>query len=219
MSYVHYYTQKVSVPEEQWAAFKSKLKLAFNNLPDSSTSAGGRYKDRPLVLCSGTGQQAVQEADQLFVTGQGDDFEGEAVWINGPRLLGLDAETFILPNVRDPDNQMWMHCNTECKPYDWFVVAALILIHHEAPGCFEVSSDGRREHWEPVIRWLAPVVGHVLSLPRAVDGVGNRYYPDTQSFSEQFMQGKAWPKEQKPKPRPVIDPFDNQLVGLPSFYF
>jgi hypothetical protein len=217
MRYVHYYTQKASVPEEQWADFKSKLKLAFNNLPDSSTSAGGFYKDRPLVLCSGTGQQGVQEADKLFVTGQGDDFEGEAVWINGSRLLDLDAETFILPNVRDPDNQEWMHCNTECKPYDWFVVTALILIHHEAPGCFEISSDGGREHWEPVIRWLVPVVGRVLSLPPAVDGIGKRYYPDDQSAFDKF--GSALAEEPEPKPRPVVDPFENRLVGIPSFYF
>ncbi|MFY0991018.1 hypothetical protein [Halomonas sp. C05BenzN] len=192
MRYMHYYTQKASVPEEQWAAFKSKLKLAFNNLPDSSTSAGGFYKDCPITLCYGPGKQGVRKADKLFVTGQGNDFTGEATWFNGDRLVGHEAQSFILPNVFDPENQKWMHCNTECKPYDWFVVTALILIHHEAPGCFEISSDGRREHWEPVIRWLAPVVGHELTLPQAVDGVGERYYPDS---------------------------FENRLVGLPSFHF
>lgn len=133
MRYVHYYTQKASVPEEQWADFESKLKLAFNNLPDSSTSAGGMYKDRPLVLCSGTGQQGGQEPVKLFVTGQGDDFEG------------------------------------------------------------------------------------VLSLPPAVEGVGHRYYPDTQRLFDRF--GGALDDDREPKPRPVDDSFENRLVGIPSFYF
>lgn len=217
MRYVHYYAQKASVPQDRWDAFKAKFIAAFRQRPEMSSSAGGYFRDRPLIVCTGTGQKAADKGEDLFLEGQGDDFTGGALWVNGSKLLSSEAETFILPQVHDPEHQEWERCDTERKPYDWFVVAALILIHHEAPGCYEISSDGNKADWEPVIRWLAPVVGHELCLPPAIDGFGEPFYPTGQGLND--LLGEALSDVPAAQARPVADPWENRLVGLPSFYF
>lgn len=46
-------------------------------------------------------------------------------------------------------------CKTARKPYDRWVVALLLIMDREAPGCWEISSDGERDgEWAEVLKWL-----------------------------------------------------------------
>lgn len=66
----------------------------------------------------------------------------EAVSFNG---IGDDGhETFYLT----PDAEDFAFCKTACKPYDTYVVAALILAKYHFEDAIEVSSDGCKGEWE-----------------------------------------------------------------------
>ncbi|HEL3146216.1 TPA: hypothetical protein UNJ86_004529, partial [Escherichia coli] len=55
------------------------------------------------------------------------------------------------------------------KPYDVFVVAALLLLYNLCPGYFSVSSDGDIRDWQPVLDYVSQVFPYlILTLPEGI---------------------------------------------------
>lgn len=157
MGYTHYFTQKKDCPPEQWAAFKEAVMHLYDHIPETRESAGC-IETGPLVLCDGNGEVALNSAAELF--GE------EALWFNGDDRegRGLAHETMVLEQA----GYGFAFCKTARKPYDWFVVAVLLLANHHCPGVWEISSDGDPEDWEPVRAWLDDEYG-LLKLPKGIN--------------------------------------------------
>lgn len=128
MGYTHYFPQNKEVPLEQWAAFKADVLRLFDVRPSSFETTGSQY-DEKVTLCDGNGEIELTQGSQLFEVSaalgemlifNGDDREGR----------GLGHETMLLRQKRDPAFQF---CKTARKPYDWFVVAVLLLAHKHCP--------------------------------------------------------------------------------------
>lgn len=151
MGYTHYFTQNQDIPLDQWATLKDQLSAVLRQLPEYSDSAGGGYSDRLLVICDGEGTTLITAPEQLF-TGYEDDAGRDLICFNGDERNGHDLghETFYLTR----EGRGFSFCKTARKPYDWLVVAALLLVEKHCPGCYEIDSDGNAKEWAPVMAWL-----------------------------------------------------------------
>lgn len=213
MGYTHYYKQRSSVLSTKWASFKTKLSPAFDHLPEYSSSAGrvGGPSGPRLVIADGMGENVLSSANMLFTPNQffsedGTKLRGESVWFNGLESKEGDwsHETFWLTRLTQGDDAGSWFTKTARKPYDWLVCAALILINHESPGSFDISSDGDVDDWEPVIKWLTEVLAEPLRLPKDIDPSQRIYAPTG------MMNVAAVPLEQS---------WEASTSGEQSFYF
>lgn len=178
MGYTHYFRQHCSASDAGWAELKAQLRKAFLHLPATSSSAGGFYGAHPLEIADSLGEELISDPGELFRLARDvDDFVGEAIIFNGSERAEMDHDTFLLTQQKQAEPSLFRFCKTARKPYDWLVVATLILAHNECPGVWEISSDGGREDWAPVAQWLASVLGKEIKLPAGVGG--GTYVPDT----------------------------------------
>lgn len=88
--------------------------------------------------------------------------DAEAIRFNGRGKNG--HETFYL--TRDPSS--FEFCKTAQKPYDLLVTAVLTIVHHFAPDCYEVSSDGWPDEWQPAIDFLNEVSFIKYEVPATI---------------------------------------------------
>lgn len=176
MGYTHYFTQKQTVDDLMWKNFREhmdKLVHHYQANPIPAEQIGGGYMNKPIVLCDGLGEN-VLKAGTLFT------HDGETLYFNGEAKDGMDHETFMV-NRRIPEyrtenalrfstpGEYWDFCKTAYKPYDVFVVAALLLLHNLCPGCFTVFSDGDARDWQPVLDYVSTALPHLsLSLPASI---------------------------------------------------
>jgi hypothetical protein len=153
MGYTHYFIQKHDAPLEQWAALLNDLRKVYDQRPAHSDSAGAYCLDQPMTICDGDGTTLITDAEQLDGYVEADI--GSCICFNGDDRddQGMAHETFYLARECEEDND-FQFCKTARKPYDWLVVAALLLAEKHCPGCWEISSDGSEEDWAPVVTWL-----------------------------------------------------------------
>lgn len=151
MGYTHYFTQKQDVPMDQWATLKTQLSEVFQKLPAHSDSSGGGYAASPLVICDGDGTKLIKTAKDLF-KGYEAAAVGNCICFNGDERQGHDLghETFYLSR----EGQGFNFCKTARKPYDWLVMACILLAHKHCPNCWAFASDGNAADWQPVMAWM-----------------------------------------------------------------
>lgn len=144
MGYSHSWDLKNPIPKnkQQFIDVMMDVEMIMNSLPKFSTSAGGHYKDYPLVLRNGLGEGVPVITSQEII-------------FNGDRSEGLHHETFVFSFV-NPDDQSGF-CKTARKPYDLVVCAVLISLANRVDG-FEFSSDGDWKDWEDCLKFYKEVV-------------------------------------------------------------
>jgi hypothetical protein len=154
MGYTHYFPQQKECPLDQWAALKADVLRLYDQRPASFESAGYAHAER-LTLCDGWGEVELTEGAQLFRVELGEEpgTEGEQLFFNGDDREGRGQahETMMLTQFHYPE---FAFCKTARKPYDWFVVACLLLAAKHCPGVWRISTDGSPEDWLPVVQWL-----------------------------------------------------------------
>lgn len=172
MGYTHYFTQRQDLTDAQWRIFRAHMEALYGHhlahpIPASRINAA--YAECPVVL-SNREQDVALTADALFT-------DDDQLWFNGDASAGLAHETLVIsrriPAVTDRNRCLFdanggyfEFCKTAFKPYDVFVVAALILLHTLCPGCFDISSDGDTADWQSVLDYMQPLFPHLtLSLP------------------------------------------------------
>ena len=163
MGYTHYFTQKQTVDALIWKNFREHMDKLYHHYqanPIPAEQIGGGYLDKPIVLCDGLGEN-VLNTGTLFT------HDGETLYFNGDAKDEMNHDTFMV-NRQIPERctKYRDYCKTAYKPYDVFVVAALLLLYNLCPGCFSVSSDGDARDWQPVLEYVSTVLPHLdLSLP------------------------------------------------------
>lgn len=167
MGFVHRFTQQQTVTPANWGRFQAEMKTVFDHLPPYSLSSGGYYREEPIKIADGLGVQQLRSAAELFVKPSKAGVP-QALTFNGLEADGMDYETFTL--TRRKSDQKRSFCKTRRKPYDFLVIASLILINERAPGAFEIETDGDLMGWSPVGSWLARVLKRDIRLPESVTG-------------------------------------------------
>ncbi|EKA95897.1 MULTISPECIES: hypothetical protein [Enterobacterales] len=164
MGYTHYFTQKQSVDPLMWQNFRKHLDKLYHHYlanPISAEQICGGYPDKPIVLCDGLEENRLNDGS-LFTD------DGEALCFNGNAADDMNHETFIVQR-EIPVEDYWDFCKTAYKPYDVFVVAALLLLYNLCPGYFSVSSDGDIWDWQPVLDYVSQVFPYlILTLPEGI---------------------------------------------------
>ena len=148
MGYTHYW-KPVKVDQQTWNKFVTVCIVLKNNLSEFSKSAGGYYKDVPIVICGGDGI-----GEPVFQIGG----ENE-VCFNGTKENDLYHETFCVAK----DNDEWNFCKTARKPYDLLVGLCLVAAH-EILG-YKVSSDGTGKDWRSIFDFYEKMIDKI-SVPR-----------------------------------------------------
>jgi len=88
--------------------------------------------------------------------------DAEAIRFNGRGENG--HETFYLD--RDKSREF---CKTVRKPYDVLVTAVLTIVHHFAPDCINVGSDGWPDEWQPAIDFLKEISFEKYEVPNTIE--------------------------------------------------
>ncbi|MGL4667692.1 MAG: hypothetical protein ACRCWR_07155, partial [Saezia sp.] len=135
MGYTHYFEKRKDIPDPQWQALCDKVSEAFIHLP--KVTASDFYRDYPVALFNASGEKRITEAKELFM----EDEDNRFIVFNGDASQGLEHESFVLRQKAGQGICEWF-CKTARKPYDWFAVTVLILLHNLCPECYEVTSDG-----------------------------------------------------------------------------
>ncbi len=125
MGFTHYWTKQQDPTPEQWNAFTEAFQLI-------------RRETQTKALINNRALPTIQFESDDASPPQIDD---NVVRFNG---VGKDGhETFLL----DPTFDDIEFCKTARKPYDLWVVVALTLLNHFAPGCWDIGSDGDASDW------------------------------------------------------------------------
>lgn len=108
-----------------WQNFREHLDKLYHHYlanPISAEQICGGYPDKPIVLCDGLEEKRLNDGS-LFTD------DGEALCFNGNAADDMNHETFIVQR-EIPVEDYWDFCKTTYKPYDVFVVAALLLLYN-----------------------------------------------------------------------------------------
>lgn len=159
MGYTQYFPQVKNVPDTQWETLCAKVREAFGWIQNQYLPS--LYEaDFPVTICDGPGEKIISDVTDLFSA----NGQKNVIFFNGQASRGLGYEAFFLSQKKLKD---FSFCKTAAKPYDWFVVVVLILVHNLCPGCFDISSDGEVQDWEPVLKWLNERSGVDYLMPIA----------------------------------------------------
>lgn len=158
MGYTHYFVQKKAVSDKQWGALCERVKQVFDLFEANS----GANK---VFICTADGKKIITRASDLIH--HHPDY-GPCIQFNGCAAQELDHESCVLYRDFEP-NSAFLFCKTNHKPYDWFVVAVLILVHHYCADSYEVSSDGDTGDWQPVLDWLNQHLKSSFKIPYLVE--------------------------------------------------
>jgi hypothetical protein len=149
MGYTHYWDLKNPTKKnsQQFIDVMLDVEVIMSNLPKFSTSAGGHYKQYPIVVKNGLGEGLP------IIT-------RKEILINGDASENLDHETFYFNFVNHEEQSGF--CKTARKPYDFVVCCILISLANRVEG-FEVSSDGDWEDWKDCYRFYEECVSKNIS--------------------------------------------------------
>jgi hypothetical protein len=146
MGFTHYWRFKTpllekidkGITDETFSNISSECKRLCKNLPKHSESAGGYYKEYPIIIkgLDGTGEPTFDEKEISF---------------NGDDATEMSHESFM---ITADDLKEFDFCKTARKPYDLLVCACLLSFYTHFPKeVFSVSSDGDSSDWEPAVEF------------------------------------------------------------------
>ena len=170
MGYTHYWRQKKSFTGSQWGLVTKAVNTLLANLPATTDTAGGYYKDFPLVVAWESDEPtkpAEVGADRIRFNGT---VPGGVVTLQDQRVLGerdLGHETFLLMRkkpapekwqTRSSSDPAFFFCKTARKPYDLLVCGVLLVTAALTRNVITVSSDGDAEDWAPARVWIDTLI-------------------------------------------------------------
>ena len=144
MGYTSYWKRPEKLDEKKFEQFVEECKLLHKNLPKTSETAGGYYKDDEIIICGGNG-----EGEPIF--------DKDLVCFNGSEENDMCHETLYIERVKKDD--FFDFCKTARKPYDFFVCACLISFKKIFGSKVDVSSDGGVDDWKPAMEFYEKTTG------------------------------------------------------------
>ena len=147
MGYTSYFELKTPSNDcqKEFKQVRKKVRKVLKNLPEYSETAGGWFKDEPIIIRGGSGSGKPTINTKL-------------ISFNGDSSKDLDHETFYFQFDGKP--LRFAFCKTARKPYDFMVCITLLSLRNNVTG-FKFSSDGNKEDWEPAIKYYEQHIGEL----------------------------------------------------------
>lgn len=145
---VFHFLQHCNVSSQDWQALCQAITTAYLTLHEQPDTLG---LDTAPVICEHTGNRRYRFDSNL--TGLG------MLGFNGERLAHLAGDPFILYQRQTP--YALIRCDTRGYPYQWLVMAALLLANTQCPTTWTIESDIPVKQWRKVAHWLT----HHCQLP------------------------------------------------------
>ncbi len=144
MGYTHYWRQTTNkaLPKTKWNAFQKDIKTVLDNLPENGVNDYTR--EEPLSIDVKTNSDNVFHFNAVE-----EEFQHEC---------------FYFERKHEDD---FNFCKTARKPYDYMVIASLLLVEKHFPKKFEISSDGDVQEWS-VVQAVLKEIGIDTKIPKGV---------------------------------------------------
>lgn len=149
----HSFTHYQAASHEAWLELcraTTRVHNRVRNAPDF------RWLGKPLVVCDLSGSQPLRYDDSLIGIG--------VIAFNGDFDAGLSGDPFCLVRSFSVERQQGQ-CDTGHHPYDFLVMAVLLLASHCCPGCYDILSTVARTEWQQVADWLNTHLDMAVILP------------------------------------------------------
>lgn len=146
-----YHFQPTSdISDVEWHNIKHDIAIAFDQILYHPESLPEEAKPLHRAITNGDCETVINHYSDLFETLNNQ----ESIVFNG--LNSNAGETFVL----ERDNDSCSHgasvsCNTEKKPYDWFVRVALLIVQSHSPCSYQITSTGHPDSWDQTAKWLS----------------------------------------------------------------
>lgn len=167
--YSHYYreNEKAPVTPQEWSRIHTSVRRLNQAMPWEYTPV---WLDEAV-----TARVDLIECDSRLICFFGQDREGGQV----PMvfcLIGIEDSAQVR-EIREKTQEG--SCKTLQLPYDILVCATLMVAEHEAPGAWEITSDGTASDWGPALNFVTTVLGDGYEIPPGVlDHNHKRISPD-----------------------------------------
>ncbi|HHQ6539176.1 TPA: hypothetical protein ACSTJY_004597 [Serratia fonticola] len=140
---VFHFLQHSNVSSQDWQRIGQAITTTYQQLHQHPDSLG--LATAP-VIGEHTGKKPCQFDDSL-------------IGFNGERASHLAGDPFILYQRQTPYARI--RCDTRGYPYQWLVMAALLLVNTQCPTTWTIESDVPLKQWRKVAHWLT----HHCQLP------------------------------------------------------
>ncbi|VXC72609.1 conserved hypothetical protein [Enterobacterales bacterium 8AC] len=145
---VFHFLQHGNVTSQDWQALCQAITTASLKLHWQPDTLG--LTTAP-VICEYTGNRLYRFDNNLMGLGM--------FGFNGERLTHLAGDPFILYQRQTP--YALIRCDTRGYPYQWLVMATLLLANTQCPNTWTIESDVPVKQWRKVAHWLT----HHCQLP------------------------------------------------------
>ena len=193
MGFTQYYRIKEGeISQEVWLAFLKDVKAVIKAMPKTVTDERDSYYQAPLSIsgcfkydkpkftknmiwfngCNGLKRINNKET---ITTGK-DKGKSYTEWKDAEHKNedwnDLSHETFTMyrKNVKESwesdekKDYTFRFCKTQRKPYNFAVMAVLILAKYHFKADIHISSDGEYEIWKPCLAWVCKIHNKCLGL-------------------------------------------------------
>jgi len=144
MGYTHYWrpTTNKALPKTKWSAFQKDLKTVLDNLPKNGVNEYTR--EEPLSI-----DMKIFSDDIIHFNAVEEKFQHECFYFE-----------------RNNDEN-YNFCKTARKPYDYLVIASLLLVDKHFPKKFNITSDGDVMEWS-VVQAILKEIGIDTKIPKGI---------------------------------------------------
>ncbi|AHG22815.2 hypothetical protein Z042_14330 [Chania multitudinisentens RB-25] len=149
----HTFTHYQTASHEAWRELCRATTRVHHQVRNASDF---RWLGKPLVVCDHSGNQPLRYDDSLIGIG--------VIAFNGDFNAGLSGDPFCLVRSFVLERQQ-VQCDTGHHPYDFLVMAVLLLASHFCSGCYGIRSTVACAEWQQVADWLNTHLDLAVTLP------------------------------------------------------
>lgn len=149
----YFFSHIKTVPHEVWRELccaVTRVHHRVRNAPDF------RWLGKPLVVCDLSGTKPLRYDDSLIGIG--------VIAFNGDDNAGLSSDPLCLVRLFSSERRQ-SQCITGHHPYDFLVMAVMLLVSHFCPTCYALRSTVARTEWQQVADWLNIHLHLVVTIP------------------------------------------------------
>lgn len=139
---VFHFLQHNTVPPQAWHSFCQAVTQAYQKMREHPHTLG--LATFP-VICEHTGNRPLRYDDSMIGLGM--------IGFNGDRVAHQAGDPFLLYRRQIPHAPI--RCDSRGYPYQWLVMATLLLANTYSPNTWTIESDVPLKLWHSVAYWLA----------------------------------------------------------------
>ncbi|MGI3087699.1 hypothetical protein ACRTA3_10090 [Yersinia pseudotuberculosis] len=149
----YFFTPIKTVPHEAWSELCRAITRVHHRVRNEP---GFCWLGKPLTVYDHSGTKPLRYDDSMVGLG--------VIAFNGDFGAGLSGDPLCLVRLCSSERRQ-SQCNTFHHPYDFLVMAVLLLVSHYCPTCYALHSTVGRTEWQQVTDWLNTHLHLAVTLP------------------------------------------------------